>query len=217
MTDSKKTRNMSIKGWLHKASGKVSATAFLASHREWLLSGDLSPVTSPILVKLDSKEILPTVALTDLRSVLLGHMVAKEAAKAEDDLLNPKGIAGRRDGTRKPWVATIYNAKGEIQTRVKEDGSIEDLQKGFDKSSDADRWVDRRLFDGAPDWFGTVSHTTLCNKEGDPISTVIMRDDAIARILRQPKDAVMKVKSKTTDKLSFGVKVHNDHSTFSGG
>ena len=210
MSDSKK-RNMSIKGWLHKSSGKVSATAFLAAHREWLLSGDLSPVTSPILVKLDSKEILPTAALMDLRSVLLGHMVAKEAAKAEDDLLNPKG------GTRKPWLATIYDAKGNIQTRVKEDGSVEDLQKGFDKSSDADRWCDRRLFDGAPDWFGTVSHTTLCNKEGDPLSTVIMRDDAISRILRQPKDAVMKVKSKTTDKLSFGVKVHNDHSTFSGG
>jgi hypothetical protein len=210
MSDSKK-RNMSIKGWLHKASGKISATAFLVAHREWLLSGDLSPVTSPILVKLDNQEILPTAALTDLRSVLLGHMVAKEAAKAEDDLLNPKG------GTKKPWLATIYDAKGNIQTRVKEDGSVEDLQKGFDKSSDADRWSDRKLFDAPCDCYAIVSHTSIVNKSGDLLYTVVMRDDAIARILKVERGPVMKAHSKTTDRLGFGTKVHNDRSVFSKG
>ena len=45
----------------------------------------------------------------------------------------------------------------------------------------------------------------------------IMRDDSIARILKQPKGAVCKVQSKTTNKLGFGVKAGNDRAVFSKG
>lgn len=212
MSEAKKTRAMTERGFLHKASGKVSAIAFLTTHREWLLSGELAPLTSPILVKLDRKEILPTPALESIKGLLLSHMMAKQASKAEDAILNPKEAPAP-----KPWMATIYNGKGEVQTRIKEDGEEETLQKGFEHASEADRWSDRRLFDGASDWFSVVSHTTILNGEGEPLSTIIMRDDAIGRMLKAPKGAVCKPQSKTTGKLSFGVKVTNDRAVFSKG
>jgi hypothetical protein len=211
METTKKARNMTERGFLHKASGKVSAVAFLAQHKAWLMTGELGELTAPILAKMEQGEILPTPCLEAISSIVLGHMVAKDAAKAENALLNPKVAKVM------PWMATIYNAAGEIQTRVKEDGDIEDLQKGFEKSSDADRWVDNRLFDGAPDWYGVVAHTSIINRQGDPLSTIILRDDAIARKLKMPKGAVMKAHSQTTDKLKFGVKVKNDRAVFSKG
>jgi hypothetical protein len=211
--ETKKPRNMSAKGFLHKASGKVSAAAFIEQHTAWLLTGDLADFTAPILKAVADKELMPTPALAALTNVVLGHMIATENAKAEDALLNPK----TRDKKSYPWIATVLNAKGEVQTRVKEDGSIENLEKGFEKSSDADRWCDNRLFDGACDWYATVSHTSIINRHGNPLSTIILRDDAIARKLQAPKGAVMKQHSQTTDKLSFGVKCGNDRAVFSKG
>lgn len=212
METTKKARNMTERGFLHKAtSSKVSAVAFLAQHKAWLESGELGELTSPILAKLDQGEILPTPCLVEITAIVLGHMVAKEAAKAEDAMLNPK------EGKVFPWKATILNSKGEIQTRIKENGEVEDLEKGFDKCSDADRWVDNRLFDGSPDWYGVVAHTSMLNKHGEPLQTIVLRDDAIARKLKSPKGAVMKAHSQTTDKLKFGVKVRNDRAVFSKG
>lgn len=206
MTEAKKVRVMTPRGFLHKASGKISADAFLAQHRAWLESGELAPLTTPILRELDAKVTLPTPALEVIKMVVLNHMLAKEADKAEEAILNPAPAA-----KPKAWEATVYNAKGEIQSRTKEDGEEEDLQKGFDSSSDADRWSDRRLFDGASDWFAVVRHTTM------PLETTILRDDAIARILKQPRGPAMKSQAKSAGKLSFGVKVHNDRSVFSKG
>ena len=211
MSEDKKVRNMTPRGFLHKASGKIGASAFLAQHRAWLESGELASHTTPILRKMDEKDILPTPCLEAIKAIVLGHMLAVDSAKAEDAILNPKV------GVVKPWMATVYNAKGEIQSRTKEDGSEEDLQKTFDTSSDADRWTDRRLFDGASDWYGVVAHTSIINRHGDPLSTVIMRDDSMGRILQVSKGPVMKGQSKSAGKLSFGVKVHNDRSVFSKG
>jgi hypothetical protein len=214
---------MTEKGFLHKAKANISASAFLAQHKAWLLTGDLAIETAPILRALDESkvtllqagkdtEVAAKATMEKIEVIVLAHMLAKSNAKAEDTILNPKASA-----KPKPWMATVYNAKGEIQSRTKEDGSEEDLQKGFDISSDADRWTDRRLFDGASDWYGVVSHTTIINKHGDPLSTIIMRDDSIARILKQPKGAVCKPKPTGGGRLSFGVKVTNDRAVFSKG
>jgi hypothetical protein len=116
-----------------------------------------------------------------------------------------------KPGTQKPWLATIYNLKGEIQTRVTEKGEVEDLVKGFDKSQDADRWADRRLFDGASDWYGVVEHTTL------KVRTFINRQDAIARILKRPKGPTVHTKGTSTKTLGFGVKAKQDRASFSRG
>jgi hypothetical protein len=211
MDNTKKIRNMTAKGFLHKASGKHSASAFLEQHREWLLTGDLANVTAPILLSLDNREIMPTPALEAIKGVVLGHMLAKETATFTEALLNPK------TGSKKPWQATIFDAAGNIQTRVKENGEIEELQKTFDTCSLADGWTDRRLFEGACDWFGVVAHTTLVTKDGDPFAQTILRDDAMARIFKHKPGSVCKVKSQTTPRLGFGVKASQDRAVFSKG
>lgn len=209
MSEQTKERKMTAKGFLHKTTTKAAkaATAFLAQHRAWLETGELAQFTSPILAKLDEKEILPTPALEAIKAVVLGHMLAKDCEVAEAKIQDDAS-KGR---SQKPWLATIYNCKGEVCTRLNEKGEEEDLQKGFDLSSDADRWVDRRLFDGQSDWFGVI------NSPIHKSETTVIREDAIARILKKPKPCATRKTSASTSTLGFRPKVQNDRFYFSRG
>jgi hypothetical protein len=199
-------RRMSPKGFLAKTNTRAanSAAGFLVAHREWLMTGEVSQVTSPILAKLDMGELLPTPALKAIAVAVMGHIIATDRAKAED-AMEEQG----KTGTTKPWLATIYDSKDVICTRTLEDGEIEDLVKGFDHSSEADRWVDRRLFDGASDWYGVV--------EGMGTHVRVERADAIARILKKPKGPAIHQRGKSTKTLSFGVHVKQSRASFSRG
>lgn len=200
-------RKMTAKGFLHKSNGKVSAAAFLAQHRDFLTTGELASLTSPILAKLDKGEILPTPALHEVQSVVLSHILAQDAVKGEAKMRKDQ----EEPKKAKPWTATIFDSKGNVCTRVKEDGEEEDLVKSGDSSMDLERWVDRRLFDGAPDWHGVISHNVL------NVSTTVERDQSIARILRKPLPPATRQVGGSTSKLSFGVKVRNDVAKFSRG
>jgi hypothetical protein len=205
MSDAKKPRAMTVKGFLSKASkqGVGSAAGFIKQHREWLTTGSLAAATLPILTKLDACEIYPTPALEMLSTVVLGHHYA--AVQAEHEEAQVQAEEAPR-GSSKKWVATIYNAAGQVQTRINPKGEEEDLTKGFDLEQDANRWVDRRLFDGCPDWFGTVVSTCMVDTKGDALSTVILRADAIARILKQPRGPMVRQPPKGGSRLSFGIK-----------
>jgi hypothetical protein len=211
-----KERVMSEKGFLFKSTTKaaVSAGAFLQAHKAWLLTGDLAALTAPILAKVDSLELQPTPALEEIRVVVLDHMIATEILKGA------LAIAKREEGpqtTPKNWVATIYNSRGEVCTRINSKGEEEEQQKSFNLAQEADGWVDRRLFEGASDWFGVINHTIMTDKDGDLITTEVMRADAIARILKLPKAAVMRKVGGTTSSLSFRPKARNDVAKFSHG
>ena len=205
-------RKMSAKGFLHKAGGKISADAFLAQHRAWLETGDLALFTAPILRKLDSKEILPTPALGEIKQVVLAHHLAAEVQAAEDAMA--KADAPK---VQKNYVVTVYNSRGEVQTRTDPQGKVKDLSEGFLTGQLAEGWADRRLFEGSPDWFAVIESTKMFDAAGDPLATTVMRDDSIARILKQPKGAVMKSKPQSTTKLGFGVKAKQSHAHFSKG
>ncbi len=193
----KKERKMSPKGFLHKCSTKAanSALAFLTAHRQFLETG----------------ELYPTPALKEVQYAVMAHIIESDRNKLEAKI-EAAAQGGSSTGTRKPWVARILNEAGVVQTRTKEDGEVEDLVKGFDLSSDADRWCDRRLFEGAPDWHGVVEHTVIPN-----ISSRIERADSIARILKQPKGPTVQVRGKSTKTLGFGVKAKETRVTFSRG
>lgn len=210
MSTEKKERKMTAKGFLNKAAkqGAKSAEGFIAQHREWLLTGTLAQFTAPILAQLDAKEVYPTPALQSISAVVLGHMLAENIASADTSQKGePATKPIKEPREEKAWIACIFNAAGEIQTRKNENtGDDITLRQGFDSSSDADRWCDRRLFDGAPDWFGTVVSTKMFGKDGQPISNVILREDAIARILKKPLAPAMRKTGGSTNKLSFGMK-----------
>lgn len=212
--ETKKERVMGPKGFLHKASGKISAEAFLKQHRAWLETGDLAQYTSPILRQIDAREILPTPGLQAIKAVVLSHHLAVESRKAETAMEK----AASEPGTRKSYLATILDAEGNVVcTRINDKGAEVELRESFDLGSDAERWCDRRLFDGASDWFGMVEMTKIHNSDGEPLTTIIMRQDAIARVLKVKKGPVSKSKPKSTGSLSFGVKVSNSVSKFSHG
>jgi hypothetical protein len=206
------TRNMSPKGFLHKASGKISAEAFLAQHRAWLETGELALFTTPILLRLDSRELLPTPALQEIKEVVLAHHLAEEVRLAEEAM-----NATPKSKVHKNYLVTIYNSKGEVQTHIDSTGKEKELISSFDTGSLAQGWADRRLFEGSPDWFAVVQHTKMFDRAGDPLATNIMRDDSIGRILKVSKGPVMKSKPQSSSRLGFGVKAKQSHAHFSKG
>lgn len=208
MSEQKKERKMTPKGFLAKTQTKAanSAIAFLAQYREYLTTGEVASKTSPIVAKVDAGELMPTPALREIQFAVMTHIIEADANKMEQAGQSTKGQ------TRKPWRATVFDAAGVVQTRTTEKGEVEDLIKGFDLSQRASEWCDRRLFDGAEGWYAEVEHTSIPN-----ILSRIERGDAIARILRKPKGPTVQVKGKSTKALGFGVKAKETRVTFSRG
>jgi hypothetical protein len=57
MSEDKKPRNMSIKGFLHKAKGQVNAREFLTTHKQFLLVNVCA--SAPVLSDMENGLILP--------------------------------------------------------------------------------------------------------------------------------------------------------------
>lgn len=207
MTSTKSTRVMTSKGFLYRASGKAanSAEAFLKQHRDWLVTGELAQMTSPILAKLDNKEILPTPCLENIKSVVYGHMLASDARKADQAI--EKATSSK---SSKTYIATIYDANGLVVNRTTKDGEQEDLIKGFDFSQRAKDWIDLRLVEAAPNCYGVMEHVTSDYAE------VVCRGDAIARALRAKKTPFMHV-NKSNGRLTNVMRVKGGISHFSNG
>lgn len=205
---------ITIKGFISKASGRVSAVAFLAAHREFLTTGELASVTSPILVKLDKGEIMATPALQELCRVMLDYHLNAEITKGSSAATKPA-----KEPTSKAYLVTVYDGKDQVCTRFKEvrdpdTGAIEEVEEdlihGADSLQAAEGWADRRLFDGAPDWYAVVASTK------GSMRFVVRRDESIARILKRPHFAVHKV-NKGDGRLGNKMRVKGDKVTFSGG
>ena len=210
-------RKMSLKGFLHKSTGKaaLAASGFIAAHREFLLTGDLALFTAPILLKVDSKALMPTPALEEIKAVVLAHHLAEEIRTQEEKMARANEPSERKT---KAYVATIYDAKtGEVVQEKNDKGKLVDLTESFEDGTRAEGWTDRRLFTGATHWFGVVTATKLFKADGSNFTANIQRDDSIARILRKPKAPVMKAQKKSGGRLSFGVKCHESKASFSRG
>lgn len=184
---------MTEKGFLHKSSGRVSAAAFLQAHREYLESGSLADFTSPILCQLDSGSIVPTIALSELRRAVLQHLLSRQPPVSHTS--TPR--------ITKPYTGIIYDGDGNI---IEDNGKR--LIKGFDNSTETQRWCDKRLYDGAHHWYAAVE-----NNKGSIYH--IQRNDAIARVLQESRGPVTR-----TNKSAGGawkMKAKGDRFHFSKG
>lgn len=234
MSDEKKARNLTSKGLLHRAKIAKSALGFFQQYREYLVSGELAPITSPIVAAVDSGDVLPTPALNEVINLVFAHNLAKDVKQAEDKMA--RNMAESQ--TEKAYVATIYDEHGQIATRIIQDGEkqlivdnegevigarakkagkVENLTKGFENHERAIEWAYRRLFEGASGWTAQIVSTRLFTKSGAPFTTVVDRDEAIRKLFPRGKTPIMHKRKETTNKLSFGVKARNDVAKFSYG
>jgi hypothetical protein len=200
-------RKMTPNGFLFKTTTKAAASAkgFIEAYREYLTKGEVAGVTAPIVAKLDRGEILPTPALEEIKDMVFAHIMQANAELAQKSLERSQDT-----GPSLPFEAMIVDPSGKVMSRIKDDGSVEPLEKEFDLPQNAERWIDRRLFDGAVNWTGIILHN---GKKYD----VICRDDSIARILKQPKGSVCRTQAKSTSKLGWGTKCKEKAVKFSRG
>ena len=199
---------MSPQGFLSKVNAAKSAAGFIAQYREYMTTGKLAPILSPIVAKVDDGQLDAEGGIKDIANMVMTHIIASDMLKLEQ-----AAESGAQRGTQKNWLATIYTATGDIAIKINSKGEEEELVKAFDKSADGDRWVDNRLYnDGEPGWYGVVEFTKATN-----VRSVIMRDDSLSRIMRKKKGPVIHQKAVSTKSLGFGVHAKTSGVTFSKG
>lgn len=201
MSEDKKIRNMSIKGFLHKAKGQVNAREFLTTHKQFLLVNVCA--SAPVLSDMENGLILPTPALEKVRGFAFQAFLDGEIAKAEK-------MNEPRESKTMDHVVTIYDASGKVLTRIDEDGDEKELVKGFDLGQRGSEWADRRLFEQESGAYAIIVHAV-----GSP--SRIERDDAIARIFKKGPGQSCRKNAKAPGRLSFGVKAVQSRASFSGG
>lgn len=205
------TKALSPKMLLHRANTAKSALGFIQAYREYMVSGELADLLSPIVSKVDAGVLMATPAKDEIAAAVMNHVIACDLLKLEQS--REKQLQGdtHQPARTKNWTACVVDANEVVQTYINEDGEVKELIKSGDDVSTLDRWLDRALFNGSSEWHGIIEHSVM------KVRTVVERADAISRILRQPKGAVSRQQSKSAGKLSFGMKVSNDHSHFSHG
>ena len=195
---------MTIQGFISKMSGRISAESFLKQHREYMLSGELSSVLTPIIEKIDNGELSAKTGLINIQQSSFNYFMDKKAAEAVNSINKSS-----KPSSQKMYTAAIYNEDGSFATYIDNNGDEKDLIFNTDNSLQAESWCHRKLFDAAPNCYGKV-----VNKVTGFVNEV-SRDSAIAAILRTgPIGAYRKTGS---DGKSWKMKVKNDHFHFSHG
>lgn len=213
MTDTeKKPRNMTPRGFLHKLSSAKSAIGFIEAHRAYLTTGELAPITSPIVAMVDAKQVMPTPALAEIQATVWSHVMASDLEKAE------RSLEPKEEKEPKAHVAMILDEVGRVQFRKTESGEMKELIADFDMPQDAERWVDRQLDAGAPDWHGEITWTKCPERLAEFKVRIVDRNTSIQRMLRKGPGPVMHTtKVGSGGGLGFGVKCKQSTAKFSRG
>jgi hypothetical protein len=208
------TKPMTPKRLLRLLGGAKSAIGFIEAHRQYLATGELAEITSPILAKVDAKLVMPTPALGEIQAVIWSHCMATDLAKAEASML--KGNGESKDPPA--FEAKVLDAEGNIQFRTTESGEEKELVQGFKMPQDAERWCHRQLDAGAPGWHAEITWAHCPEKLLQFKVRRIERDTAIQAMLRKGPGPVMHVtKVGAGGGLGFGVKVKQTVAKFSRG
>lgn len=210
----KKSRVMTEKGFVFKCGTKAanSAAAFISAHREFLMSGTLKNVSEPILSKMDAGDILPKLALEELRKAVFSHMLAQQAAEIKNSI----GKTREYTSTKK-HTATIYDKNNNVLTFIDSKGQTQDLTKSFNLPQEAERWVDLRLVEQSAGAFAVIKHSntnqeTVVNRESSYMSR-----GALSRVFKPQKVALHKNTSKRSASLRSHMQVKQDYASFSRG
>jgi hypothetical protein len=197
-------RGMTIKGFVTKAtSTSLSAAGFLAQYREYLSTGEVGGIATPILTKIDSGDLTPEIGLEQITNVIFAHMLNVTINAVEKKLTESSKL---ESSSTRNYVTKLYSPQNK-----------ELKSEGFNLPQDAERAGERWLLNSEPSSYVKVESVKLKMKDGQPFITTITREDAFANQYRTKKGAVMKGKPVSSSKLGFGVHVKQDHCHFSRG
>jgi hypothetical protein len=198
-------RAMTIKGFVNKAtSTNLTAAGFLSQYREYLSTGEVANLASPILAQIDGGQLTAEVGLEQITGAVFAHMLnasvlAAEAKLAADNSDEPTP-------SNKNYITKLFAGNG-----------AELKSEEFNLPQDAERAGERWLLNSTTDCYVQVESLKLKTKSGQPFITTITREDAFANQYRTKKGAVTKGKPVSSGKLGFGVRVKQDHCHFSHG
>jgi siroheme synthase len=178
---------LTAKGFLAKANAKVSATAFLAEHKAWLLTGTRRLLTEPILIKLEKGEIFPTPALQEIKQAVMSHEIAFNILQGESKMSEAK--------TTSPYTVTIYDGDKPVTTKSvtkDKDGKEKVIDKpmimNFDMGQRAEEWAARRLTtEGGSSWRAEIRENVTGKIR------VMDRDKAFSRLVSVKHTPTMRV------------------------
>lgn len=228
-----------------KHSGKVSAEGFLAAHWEFLKGQEY---LGEYIGMYERKELLPTPMIDLCKKAVLDHILETQSQPKEKtvkeggsgtkiirrkkDNSESDGEEGHTDKYTVTMMVKVYDRAGnctiqvgtverkrEVEvtvnghTTTKVVTEIEPAVWEVSTFNAASRMADRRLVDR-----GDAVYATINNNIGKPITTIIQRDDAIARVLKAPKGpATRNTHSGGGSNLGFGIRAKNDTCHFSRG
>src|ERR1700686_1251182 len=141
-TTNKSPKILTATSWIKKAnSSKLSASVFIAAHRNWLETGQYAEIASPILRMHDTEKAdllsnkLDTEApackyLELIKDAIFTHWHQSEI-KAAENKMAVKDNSPSVSSNSKNWTAIVYNSKGDIQTRTTDSGEVQDMVKSF--------------------------------------------------------------------------------------
>ena len=206
-------KKLTAKSFLTKTNQKAakSAVAFIAAYHDYLLTGEIAPITAPIVLKVDAGELQATPALDEIRAAVWAHIQALEVAKAEKQIEKQIENANNPNASgNKIFMAMVVNGKGELQYQRDNNGDLKPMKKNFDLPQEAYRWMCRQIFGAPSDWIGISYHF------GNEWETVD-KDLAVYEILKKGPRPAMKKDKKTSARLGNNMKAVQKMSHFSHG
>lgn len=202
---------LTVNTFLSKSITKNARTEpamFLTEYESWLRKDEVAG-TAAIYEQLEQGLLTPENALAELKNIccnsILTNMnkVKRSAEKAE----KPKK-------TRKPknYVATVYDAAGNVVEAYNAKYVLKELTAGFDLPQRAQGWGERKLFEHAP--VGGYCEVIHAHSNS---SWVITRGDAISTTLTPGRPGASRTTYPKQSGLSWGVKSKPSNPSFSAG
>ena len=193
-------KTMTLKGFVRKATLAKSAIGFLDAQKEFIRQHSF---LAPTLADYEGGKVAATAALNVIRDIAFAHMVDADIEKAR-----ARGAREPKEKAPKSYTVVLFHKEG---SRI-----VDGESKGFDTLQEADGWADRKLFADASTVHAEIL-TPMMGKNNQAIKFTIMRQDAIARILKAKKGPMMKNSSSRSGSLSFKPRAKNDTCHFSRG
>lgn len=204
---------MNIQGIYNKAVSAKSADKFLTKYAEDL---NKIEVLKPIL----ASDALPTPKVNAICQTLwaiLEKQQKEKATIAEKESAKAKSMP-KESAPKEPaaYTVTIFvqGARGEAEVGLDDKGA--ELVKNCPTMQAAQTWAENRMWDRGDTLYAEVVANKLIGKNGAMVFK-IDRQEAMFNKLKDKRGPECKTMGSKSGKLSFGVKVRNDHCHFSKG